>query len=253
MAAMTSEAIRHLLQRNLDRVHETIASACMRAGRSPDEITLVAVTKYVPPSVIAALLACGVRNLGENRIQQLEERVAEFGSAEAVLGAASGDLPCWHMIGHLQRNKVRKLVPRVRILHSLDSLRLAEEVSRRATDADCRVDAFVEVNVSGELSKDGLPPGELPALLEKAEALTGLRTVGLMTMAPQTPDAEGARRYFAALRALRDAMRDKGLLAGEAGLSMGMSNDFAVAVEEGATSVRVGSALYEGLPPASKG
>ncbi len=247
MVSMTSEAIQSVLQRNLERVAATIAEASARSGRQPDAVRLVAVTKYVTPQVISALLACGVRDLGENRIQQLEQRVDALGSAEAGLEERGGDGPCWHMIGHLQRNKVRKLVPRVRILHSLDSLRLAEEVSRRATAADCHVDAFVEVNVSGELSKDGLPPDELPALLTQAGPLPALRLVGLMTMAPQTPDAEGARPYFAQLRRLRDEMCARGLLPAGAGLSMGMSNDYPVAVEEGATCVRVGSALYEGL------
>lgn len=267
--ALTSPAeIEATVRRNLAAVRETIATACARARRDAAGVRLVAVTKYAPPGAISALLACGQRELGENRVQQLERRIAEFGAApegldvpadaaatpsSAPAGAPDGGRPPrWHMIGRLQRNKVRKLLPRVRVIHGLDSERLADEIERRAGAADCAVDALIEVNVSGEASKGGLFPDDLPRLVAHVADCPHVRLRGLMTMAPLEAEPEATRPCFARLRELLEGLRASGQVGPLCDqLSMGMSNDYAIAVEEGATIVRVGSALYEGLAPAA--
>jgi len=240
------------LRENLLAVRERIAEAARRAGRNPDDIRLVAVTKYVGPDVIRDLLRAGVQDLGESRAQQLARRLVELGSADVGLdtddATLPADVPRWHMVGHLQRNKVRLLLPRARIVHSLDSQRLADELERRAAGHDCRVDVFIEVNVAGEASKYGVSPNDLPALAEYVTRCPHLNLRGLMTMAPYETDPERTRPHFARLRNLLDGLRASSALGPEVrDLSMGMSNDYSVAVEEGATIVRIGSALYEGL------
>lgn len=229
------------LLENVAAVRERIAQACRRADRHPDSVTLVAVTKYVDPADIRALLAAGLTHLGESRVQQLVRRASEVGPG-----------PTWHMIGHLQRNKVRPLLGASRLIHSLDSLRLADEIQHHAAALGTTVDAFVEVNVAGEASKQGVAPSEAAALCEHVTRLSALRLRGLMTMAPQSDHAEASRQYFAALRDLLAALQRSGAVSESCrDLSMGMSQDFDVAVEEGATLVRVGSALFTGLPPAA--
>lgn len=243
------------LRRNLDALRATIAQAARRAGRDPAEITLVAVTKYAPESAIPALMQLGLRDFGESRVQALVARAERFGAAIASPApgppapTSSGPLPRWHLIGHLQRNKVRALVPVARVLHSLDSLRLARELQSECERIGADVEAFVEVNIAGEASKGGLAPADLPPLLDELAALPNIRTLGLMTMAPYADDPELARPHFRRLRALQDECRAAGLGGPHfAQLSMGMSGDYAVAIEEGATFVRVGSALFEGHP-----
>lgn len=242
------------LRRNLDAVRQRIAAAAARAGRAADDVRLVVVTKYVDVEVIRALLAAGVRDLGENRAQQLAARAAALGAACTRLdaAAAAGDRPRWHMIGHLQRNKVKLVLESARIVHSVDSARLADELERQAVARDAEVDVFMEVNVSGEASKEGAAPADAPPLAARIASTSRLRLVGLMTMAPLDAPA-AARPVFAALRALRDDLRRRGEAPPTCThLSMGMSNDYEIAVEEGATVVRVGSAVYTGLdaPPA---
>jgi len=258
---MAEHGLINRLTKNLARVREEIAAACGRTGRDPRGVTLVVVTKYVDLPVIDGLLAMGVSELGENRVQQLVQRAEALGARPSAwqepeeLAAASQTgvspiAPRWHMIGHLQRNKVKMLLPLARILHSLDSDRLAMEVQKTAERLDVDVDAFIEVNVSGEVTKEGVTPDELPGLVEAVRGLSRIRLRGLMTMAPFDPQPEHARPYFARLRMLLERLRDRGAVGPECRhLSMGMSQDYAVAVEEGATFVRVGSALFEGLPP----
>jgi len=248
------------LRENLARVRQTIVDACARSGRDPNEVCLVAVTKYVSLPVIRELLAAGVANVGESRVQQLVPRAAAFGSRldgwpERVAAAggqpapAAAAPPRWHMIGHLQRNKVRQLLSQARIIHSLDSVRLAAEVDCVAEELDARVDALIEVNVSGEASKYGIEPAKLEVLLELMRAYEHITLRGLMTMAPFDPDPEHARPCFARLRETLARLREIGAAGSQfAHLSMGMTQDYAVAIEEGATLVRVGSALFDGIP-----
>jgi pyridoxal phosphate enzyme (YggS family) len=232
---------------NLARVREQIAAAEARAGRPAGSVKLVAVTKYVGPAEAAALVQAGCADLGESRPQELWRK------AEALV-----HLPIrWHLIGHLQRNKVRRTLPHLALLHSGDSERLLSELdsaqfSRNAAgvrdDAIAKLPVLLEVNISGDADKHGFSPGELVALAPRLASFSHLEFRGLMAMASLSGGHERARADFAALRTLRDELRTH--LPAEislAELSMGMSGDFEVAIEEGATIVRIGSALFEGV------
>ncbi len=245
-----AQSVSRQLAENLARVRETIAAACARAGRVPQDVRLVAVTKYVGPGIIRGLLELGVADLGENRVQQIDRRADDLGASDAELDAvAAGPPPRWHMIGHLQRNKVRALLRHVRIIHSLDSVRLIREVERHAARVGRLVEALIELNIAGEATKSGAPPEEIDALAEAIRGAAHIRWRGLMTMAPFVPDPQAVRPTFVRLREILDDLRDRGLAGPECGhLSMGMTNDYPVAVEEGATLVRIGSALFEGIP-----
>ncbi|MBU0639114.1 MAG: YggS family pyridoxal phosphate-dependent enzyme [Planctomycetes bacterium] len=246
----TSEGTERL-RRNLADVRATIAEASRRAGRDAADVRLVAVTKYVDLDTIRALLAAGVRDLGENRVQQLSDRAQTLGAADLDLLTPPPEadaLPRWHMIGHLQRNKVKALLRHTRILHSLDSVRLAYEIEKQAERLDLTVDAFLEFNVAGELAKSGAPVDEAGPLAEAATQCQHIRVHGLMTMPPFDPDPEAARPCFARLRELLEKLQRDGAVGPDCvHLSMGMTIDYAAAVEEGATFVRIGSALFEGV------
>jgi pyridoxal phosphate enzyme (YggS family) len=228
---------------NLAKVRERIAAACARSGRRPGDVALVAVTKHAEVPDIAALVGLGQTLLAENRVQALAERVPAV--ADAV-GPASAASVRWHMIGTLQRNKVKAVLPLVELIHSVDSLPLAQEISKRAADLGRPARLLVQVNVSGEASKEGVPPEEAAALAEQAAALPGVVVAGLMTMAPLEEDPERTRPVFRRLRELFGRIRERlgTHAAGFRELSMGMSNDYPIAVEEGATLVRVGTALF---------
>jgi hypothetical protein len=223
---------------NVAAVRARIADAAVRSGRRPDEVALVAVTKYVGEAEIRGVVAAGCDRLGESRPQQLWER------AEACR-----DLPVrWHMIGHLQRNKVRRTLPLVAMIQSADSLRLIEAIDREAADRSRRVPLLLEVNVSGETAKHGFEPDGVEPHLGALARYEHVEVRGLMCMAALEGGLDAARRDFAQLRRLRDRLRPlapPGIALDE--LSMGMSGDYEVAVEEGATIVRVGSALFEGV------
>ena len=216
----------------LEAVEARIAAACRRAGRDPREVRLVAVTKGRTPDQVRALLAGGQRLLAENRVQDWRALVDELG--DAVPGGGS---PEWHLIGHLQRNKVRFCRP-VSLIHSLDSERLARALDEEGAKHEHVFRTLVQVNVASEASKYGVAIEALAPLLELVATLPNVRVEGLMTIAPFDPDPERARPVFATLRALaeRHGLEER---------SMGMSGDFEVAVEEGATLVRVGSAVFE--------
>ncbi|MBI3333800.1 MAG: YggS family pyridoxal phosphate-dependent enzyme [Candidatus Omnitrophica bacterium] len=220
---------------NLQRVRERIAAAAGRAGRDPAEVRLVCVTKGIPAERIREAIACGVGEIGENRVQETREKQPAIGR-EAVR---------WHLVGHLQRNKARLAVELFDLIHSVDSLELIEELERQAGNrAERELELLVQVNVSGEATKHGCGPEEARRLAEAILRSRHLRWAGLMTMAPFAEDPERARPVFRQLRLLRDRLRE-GLRDSPLHLSMGMSQDFEVAVEEGATIVRVGSAIFQ--------
>lgn len=228
---------------NVARVRGAIDAAARRAGRPAQAVQIVAVTKYAPLEAVALLPEAGLLDLGENRVQQLVERAKRLAALAPTAGWR------WHMIGHLQRNKVKALLAHAGSVHSLDSERLAAALSAQAVQCGAPVDVFVEVNVASEASKTGALPDEALRAAERAAALPGLRLRGLMTMAPYSEDPEDSRPIFAQLRGLLDTLRARGLAGPLCDqLSMGMSQDYAIAVEEGATVLRVGSALFEGIP-----
>lgn len=243
-------------------VQERIAAAARRAGRDPAEITLVAVSKTHGPEEVAAAYACGLRIFGENRVEEAGPKVAAVAAR-----VAPAPPPAWHMIGHLQSRKAEQVLPWAAMLHSVDSLRLAGRLSRAwqmrsdgfshqehdaaglepqppAGTAAPPLALLLEVNVSGEASKYGFRPEELPAAVAAIAALPGLRLQGLMTMAPIAADPEQVRPVFAGLRSLRDELARRYPQLDWRQLSMGMTDDFEIAIEEGATIVRVGRAIF---------
>jgi len=223
---------------NLADVRRRIADAAARSGRTAAEVTLVGVTKYVTADAIRELVDAGCAELGESRPQQLWDK-----------SAALADLPIrWHMIGHLQRNKVQRTVPVVEMIQSVDSPRLVRAIDTAAVELVRRVAILIEVNVSGEEAKHGFAPQRVEPFLEEAATCKNVAVRGLMCMAGFDSGADAARRDFAALRQLRDRLQrncPEDIALSE--LSMGMSGDYEVAIEEGATIVRVGSALFRGI------
>jgi pyridoxal phosphate enzyme (YggS family) len=227
---------------SIDDVRRRIATACAACGRDPASVTLVGVTKTFPPEAAAAAVAAGLADLGENYAQEL--------IAKAAAVAAAGSSPRWHFIGGLQTNKVKALLPLVAAIHSVDRPSLLDEIAKRLAPGRT-LDVFVEVAIAGEAQKSGASVADVEALCRRALAVPGLRLRGLMAVPPVADDPEASRPYFAALRDLRD--RARASLGAPAGalddLSMGMSHDLEVAIEEGATFVRVGTALFGGRPP----
>jgi pyridoxal phosphate enzyme (YggS family) len=223
---------------NLVEVRQRIAEAARASGRKPEDVTLVAVTKYVTIEAVRATLQAGCLRLGESRPQQLWER-AEILKELSVQ---------WHLIGHLQRNKIRRTLPLVAMIHSVDSPSLADALERTAAELGLRLPILLEVNVSGEAAKHGFAPEAVEPCLPALARCRNIEVRGLMCMAGLEGGLDRARSDFAALRCLRDRLRKhapEGLRLDE--LSMGMSGDYEVAVSEGATMVRIGSALYEGI------
>lgn len=236
---LMSDQVRIILERNLTDIRRRMAAAAARCGRSPEEITLVAITKYVDLRVIEELISLGQRTLGESRPQQLWKRFDALRNHNVV----------WHLVGPLQKNKVRKTLPMVQWIHSVDSLGLLEAVDRIAGELGLRPQVLLEVNISGHPAKHGFHPEEMETVVKQAAQCENLRVCGLMAMAGFEGDLEGARRDFKALRELRDNLKQlPGLKLTLTELSMGMSGDFEIAIEEGATMIRIGSALFEGLP-----
>jgi len=228
---------------NIAVIQERIAAAARRAGRRPEGIALMAVTKTHPPERIREAYAAGLRRFGENRVQEFEGKAAALADLQAVE---------WHMIGHLQTNKAAKAVDLFAAVDSVDSVKLAERLDAAARKLNRRLPVLIEVNIGGEAAKSGVAPqsAEWEALLLAAPRLEALEFRGLMTVPPFTDDPEGARPYFRRLRELRDATAARKLPAVAMDvLSMGMSHDFEVAIEEGSTSVRVGTAIFGERPP----
>ncbi len=219
---------------NLEAVRNRIAAAARRAGRPSSQVRLVAVTKYQPLSALTELYDLGVRDFGENRVQEASEKVADWAHPGATM----------HMIGHLQRNKVRQAVEIFNCIQSVDSVRLAEALDSQCRRIDKSMPVLVEVNISGEEAKHGFQPGDVFHALPELSRLKNIRLQGLMAMAPMVPEADAARPYFRRLRELRDELKLEFPDHHLPELSMGMTDDFEIAVEEGATMVRVGRALF---------
>lgn len=223
-----------MIKENLDRVQENIRNACARAGRKEDEVTLIAVSKTKPVSMLEEAYALGVRDFGENKVQELVVKAAQLPK----------DIR-WHMIGHLQRNKVKYIIDKVYLIHSVDSLRLAEEISKEAVKHGVTANILIEVNVAGEESKFGVSPEDAPGLIEEISRLPAVQVRGLMTIAPFVEKAEDNRIIFNALLKLYVDISRKNIDNVHMDfLSMGMTGDYEVAVEEGATFVRVGTGIF---------
>ncbi|MBX3475451.1 MAG: YggS family pyridoxal phosphate-dependent enzyme [Planctomycetes bacterium] len=231
-----------VLARNLAAVAARVAAACARAGRDPAGVTLIGVTKSVDARVTDALIAQGVRHIGENRQQ---DAAAKFAQMDALEGVTR------HFIGPLQRNKVKRVLELFDVIHSVDSLALASEIEKRAIELGRKeVPVFLEVNVAAEPQKHGFAPDDLHAALQQcAVEFSRMKVIGLMCMAPHLDDPQAARPHFRRLRELANVPISCGLSQPLPCLSMGMSGDFEVAIEEGATHVRVGTALFDGLSP----
>ena len=227
-----------IVAENVATVRERIAMAARRTGRQADDVTLVAVTKYVDADITRSLVKAGCHTLGENRPQMLWEK------ADLL-----ADLPIeWHMIGHLQRNKIRRTLPLVTFIHSADSTRLLDGLQQEARRVDQRVSVLLEVNISRDSEKTGLLPDDALALACRLGEWDALRMCGLMAMSGRFSDDAGSRQEFSRLRKLRDGMQKEcPSNVSLSHLSMGMSDDYAIAVEEGATIVRIGTALFEGI------
>lgn len=215
----------------LAQVQTRIAAAAARAGRGPKEVTLVAVSKTFGTDTIIDGLEAGIRDFGENRAQELRQKVAVL-----------GDRVRWHFVGHLQTNKARHVVGSAVLVHSVDRFGLAEAMARRAQSQGITQEVLIQANVAEERSKEGVEPEQAPALAEKVAALDGIEVTGLMTMPPYPRDPEESRPHYARMRELLDVVRR--VVPGATELSMGMSRDFEVAIEEGATLVRVGEAIF---------
>ena len=220
----------------LDNVRARVAAACARARRDIGEVEIIGVTKTFGPDAVRDAWEAGIRTMGENRVQEAAAKIPE---------CVSG--PDWHLIGHLQKNKVRHALELFSCIHSVDTLPLLEQIVRVADETGARPRLLLEVNVSGESSKFGLRPEDVPAVIERALSAPSVTLEGFMTMAPVAPDPELARPVFARLRECRDTWAAQ-FGADFPRLSMGMSGDFEVAVEEGATWVRIGTALFGDRP-----
>jgi len=219
------------LRDNYLRVCEQVAEAALRSGRAPGEVRVVAVSKTVPAPVLQNAFAIGIKEFGENRVQEALPKIESLGEG-----------PTWHMVGHLQRNKVRLATAHFHLIHSLDSLRLANALQKEGERQGKEIPVLVQVNVSGEESKFGISPVDLPSFLEQVRLLNKIKVKGLMTIAPLVEKPESARTFFRRLKDLSEKNSSKAHPLTE--LSMGMSGDFTVAIEEGATIVRIGRAIF---------
>lgn len=223
-----------MLKENLEAVEEKVKKACEVSGRDRSEVTLIAVSKTKPVEMLQEIYDAGVRDFGENKVQELTEKYEIMPK----------DMR-WHMIGHLQRNKVKYIVDKTALIHSVDSLRLAQEISKEAVKKDVVVSILIEVNISGEETKFGLNAGETISMVEEIAKLPNLLVKGLMTVAPSVEDPEENRTVFRKIKQLSVDITNKNIdnVTMEI-LSMGMTNDYTVAIEEGATMVRVGTGIF---------
>lgn len=212
-------------------VQRRVAAAAGRAGRDPSDVTIVAVAKTFPADAVVAAIEAGAVHIGENRAQELRDKMS-----------AIGDRAQWHFVGHLQTNKVRNVAGRVALVHSVDRFGLAEAMARRAAAVGATQEVLIEVNLAGESSKAGIDPPRTATLAEEVDSLEGIAVRGLMAIPPATTDPGRSRGYFRELASLRDEVVTR--VPGASGLSMGMTGDFEIAIEEGADWVRVGEAIF---------
>jgi pyridoxal phosphate enzyme (YggS family) len=224
-----------VITERLQAVRDRVAAACARSGRATSDVTLVGVSKTHPAAVVREAFAAGLRDFGENRVQEAE------GKAEELRDLRAAGLR-WHLIGHLQANKARRAAALFDVVHSVDDASLGARLDRAAAGEGRVLPVLVQVDLSGEATKFGLEESSLTAALESLSPLSSLRVEGLMVLPPWFDDPEAARPFFRRLRALRDQAVGRGLCGSQ--LSMGMSHDFEVAIEEGATFVRVGTAIF---------
>lgn len=219
---------------NLSQIEEKIALACERAGRNREEVKLIAVSKTKPVEDIQEAIACGVRLFGENKVQELKEKMEILGENLE-----------WHLIGHLQTNKVKYIVGKVSLIHSLENMRLAEALDKEAKKRKTTVDVLVEVNVAKEDSKFGIKPEDAEGFIRQVSEFENIRIKGLMTVAPYTDISEENRKYFRELKKIMVDLNSKNIHNVNMNvLSMGMTGDYEVAIEEGATLVRVGTGIF---------
>ncbi len=224
------------LAARLTAVRGRIAAAANACGRDPDEVKLIAISKTHPASVIRTLIELGASDLGENRVQEAEEKIAEIGRGEVR----------WHLVGHLQANKAKRAVNVFEVIHSLDSLDLAQRLDRLCADEGReKLPVLIQVDLGHEETKSGIDESELTHMVEGLQSLTHLQLIGLMTLPPFFEDTEQSRPFFRRLRELRDELESRGAFGSRRGeLSMGMTHDFEVAIQEGATMVRIGTAIF---------
>lgn len=223
-----------MLKENLYQVQENMKEACRRSGRAESDVTLIAVSKTKPLPMLEEVYSLGIRDFGENKVQELVDKAEQL-----------PDDIRWHMIGQLQRNKVKYIVDKVYMIHSVDSLRLAEEISKEAVKRGIIVNILIEVNVAGEESKFGVTPEDTPGLVQEISHLPGILVRGLMTIAPFVENAEDNRIFFSALKKLYVDITNKNIDNVRMDyLSMGMTGDYEVAIEEGASFVRVGTGIF---------
>ncbi|MDD4323910.1 MAG: YggS family pyridoxal phosphate-dependent enzyme [Eubacteriales bacterium] len=224
------------IQSAYQALQEDIRQTAVRAGRPADSVRLIAVTKNFDTKDIDAILDLGHKDLGENKVQELTGKIDHY--------EAENKFCNWHMIGTLQRNKVRQIVGRVAMIHSVDSLRLIKEIEKRSAQAGCVTDVLLQVNISGEKSKQGFQSEEIEPILQERERFSHIRFRGLMTMAPHFEDPEETRPIFRETRLLQEALCARMDLPGFDHLSMGMTNDYHQAIVEGSTMLRIGSAIF---------
>lgn len=235
-----------MIRDNIFKVRNLVSEACARVGRDPGGVTVVAVTKTRTLREVEEALEAGISDIGENRVQEAVLKYRQFLGVRHNAPAAPGDIN-WHLIGHLQTNKVKEAVAIFGLIHSVDSLRLAQKIDREAGRIKKIQKILLEVNISEETSKYGFAAGELNNSIKGLSGLSNIRVCGLMTVAPITDNPERSRGYFKALKELRDNIDALGLTDCRPGiLSMGMTGDFEVAIEEGADMVRLGRAIFEG-------
>jgi pyridoxal phosphate enzyme (YggS family) len=237
------------IEEKIKRLKDTIAETCNRVNRDPGQVRLVIVTKSAEIDAVKEVLHLGYTDFGENRVQQLRKiagQLAEYLEGNSIDGLSPQDIH-WHMIGHLQRNKVRQVMPLVCLVHSVDTLRLAEEINTAGAKLNLKPKILLQVNTSSEPQKYGVPVGAALHLAEQIETLPNLKLCGLMTMAPLTHNKEIVRQCFARARELFVEMKGEKIVGADfTELSMGMSSDYEVAIEEGATILRIGSAIFAG-------
>lgn len=223
-----------MLEENLKRLRDRIIRSADKVGKNPEEITIVAVSKGILPEFLRKVFDLGIKDIGENRVQEAKEKFHNLKDLNIT----------WHMVGHLQTNKVKYALDIFDYIHSLDSLKLAKELQKRCVQKNKKMNVFIEVNVSGEKTKFGVSPFEIEELVTEVLKLSHLNFIGFMTVAPMVNDSEDTRFYFKNLREIRDSISQK--INKKLYLSMGMSDDFEVAIEEGADFIRIGRALFGG-------